>query len=261
MTARDRTVLVVLGIAAVLAGFWFAALGPRRSEARRLDQEVQQATRDRDAAFQAAASARAAQRSYARDYATVARLGEAVPSDDDTASLLYQLQAAAGASKVSLDALSVGGGGGASASSTSTTSTTAGTSSATQAAAAPLPPGATVGPAGLSKMGFTLTFTGTFFDLERLLRRVHSLTSVSGDAINVHGRLLSVDALSLKPDDTGFPKVTASLSVTAYLAAKPSLPAAPPAGATAGGSTVPVNPPSSGVPAPTTAATAIGVGG
>jgi hypothetical protein len=259
VTPRDRTVLVVVAMLAVVGGFWFAALGPRRQEASKLDQQITQARADRDSAVQAAATARTAQREYASDYATVARLGKAVPSDDGTASLVYQLEAASGSSRVNFQSVKLGGASGAPAGNAQS-ATPASTTSSTQAAAAPLPPGAVVGPAGLSKLPFSLTFQGTYFELERLLRRVHAFTSVQGDVIRVDGRLLTVDGLALKVAQSGFPQITASLTASAYLAPLPKLPAPAPAASGTGGA-VPTQPSGGASPAPTTAATAIGVGG
>ena len=66
------------------------------------------------------------------------RLGEAVPTDDNTPSLIYQLQSAASAAHVDFRSLALSTSG-------STPATPASTSSsASQASTAALPPGATV---------------------------------------------------------------------------------------------------------------------
>lgn len=92
MTARDRTVVLVLALAALVALAWFLVLSPMRDEASSLSSQIatQQATLD--ASLADAAAGAAARRHYARDYATVARLGAAVPDDDNVASLLVQVQ-------------------------------------------------------------------------------------------------------------------------------------------------------------------------
>lgn len=111
MTARDRTVVLVLVLGAVLAGFWFAVLGPRRDEAASLADEVTAAEERRDAAAAAVAAAEKVKAGYDRDYATVAKLGKAVPTDDDVPSLLYQLSRAAGGTKVDFRELTLAAGG------------------------------------------------------------------------------------------------------------------------------------------------------
>lgn len=263
MTPRDRTVLGIAGLVAVLAGFWFLAIAPRRAESQRLAGEITQARQARDSALASASAALAAQRGHASDEAIIARLGKAVPSDDDTASLLYQLDSAAGRAHVDFRSVRLDGTAAvaapAPAPAPGTATTPASTTpTASQAAAAPLPPGATIGPAGLSKLPFVLTFEGNFFGLEKFLRRLHSFTSVKGQTISVRGRLLAVDGISLAASPDGFPKIRASLTVSAFLA--------PPASATAVAATAPVT--AQATPAPTTAqappttpATVVGVTG
>jgi hypothetical protein len=66
---------------------------------------------------------------------------------------------------------------------------------ATQASAAALPPGATVGAAGLTTMPFEFAFEGGFFRLQDFLGRLDRFTKVRGEDISVRGRLLTVDGL------------------------------------------------------------------
>jgi hypothetical protein len=205
VTARDRRLLLVVAALAAVAAFWFGVLAPKRTEVQALDAKIAAAQQVVDQARAAAQNARQAKARYATDYATVVRLSKAVPADDDMPSLLYQLQAAASGSKVDFQSLLLSGG----ASSPSPTATTSATAAAT------LPPGATVGTAGFPTMPFQFTFTGSFFDLESLLRKVQGLVSVKGDEVDVRGRLLTIDGLSLDP--TAYPTVKASIAATAYV--------------------------------------------
>ncbi len=207
MTSRDRIAVVVLAVGAVLAGFWFVVLAPKRQDSRNLASQISDVRTQLDAATARARVAREAQRSYAHDYASVARLGKAVPADDQTAALVYQLQDVAGRSHVIFRSVKPGAGGG--------------------------PPGApaagTTG-AGVSKLPFALTFEGTYPDLERFLRRVHAFTEIHGQSIRVHGRLLSVDSVQLTTgaDSTN---VQATLSATAFEAPAANAAATAPAAA------------------------------
>lgn len=250
MTGRDRMIILVLGIGAILAGFWFGLVSPRRAEAGRVTAQLTQARQARDTALQAFESASAAKKAARSAAAEIARLGQAVPPDDETASLVYQLQSAAGRSRVSFDSLVLDGAGSAPAGTAPTT---------TGAAAAPLPPGAVPGPAGVSKLPFTLTFQGTYFGLERFLKRVHAFTSFRGDVLSVRGRLLQIDGVALKAASSGFPHIEADLTASAYLAA----PVGQATGATATPATGAVTPPATptATAAPPTAPAAItGVG-
>jgi hypothetical protein len=248
VTARDRMVLTALVAVAALAASWFLVLAPRRQDAARLADQVAQAQQQRDAAVAAVAHGNAGRRSYADDYATVARLGKAIPADDDVPSLVYQLEDAARRTGVDFHSVQLSGGSGSppapapapaapaasgsgssgsgasgsgssgSGSSGSGSSAAAPTSApATQAAAATLPPGASVGSAGLSTMPFSFTFLGDFFRLERFLAAVDRFTTVKGDAIRVSGRLLTVDGFSLTAGSKGFPHMQAKIAATSYL--------------------------------------------
>jgi Tfp pilus assembly protein PilO len=245
MSARDRTVVLVLAVAAVIGGFWFLALSPRRADVRKLDGQITTAQQARDDAVNRVTQARAAQQRFGEDRATIARLGKAVPTDDDPASLLYQLESAAGGSTVDFHSFQLGAG--------SSASGSAAPAPATQSATAELPPGAVIGAAGLSKLPFSLTFRGDYFDLEKFLARMHSFTTVHGQAIRVRGRLMAVDGISMSAGPKGFPEIQANLTASAYLA--PPAPTAPAPAAAAGGQPAPA-----GAPAPTTSAVITGVG-
>ena len=233
MTKRDRIILLGVAAVAVLAGFWFLALGPKRDDAKALDAKLSAAQQRLQTANDAMGQAQGAKNRYQKDYAAVARLGAAVPADDNTASLLYQLESASKGAKVDLRTFSVTGGATASANSTpaasssssssasSSSSSSSGSSSsstgatATQATAATLPPGASVGTAGFPTMPFEFTFEGSFAEMQALLRSLHGFVRVKGDDVAVSGRLLTVDGISLTPQK--FPQVKAKIEATAFL--------------------------------------------
>jgi hypothetical protein len=225
VTARDRTVLIVVGLVALLGGFWFLAISPKRKEASDATAKVAVAQTRLDAAQASAASADSARKQYSTDYATVARLGKAVPVDDDMPSLVYQLSHTAKVNHVDFRAIKLASNGAAApaptgvaaavASANGNTSATSSTPAATVAPA--LPPGAVVGTAGFPTMPFTFNFNGSFFHMQRFLKALNGLTAVQGKNINVKGRLLTVDGVGLKAGPKGFPNVDATVAVTAYL--------------------------------------------
>jgi hypothetical protein len=67
----------------------------------------------------------------------------------------------------------------------------------TQSATAALPPGATVGEAGLNTMPFTFTFQGSFFKLSSFLTKLERYISARRRSVDVRGRLLLVNGISL----------------------------------------------------------------
>jgi hypothetical protein len=189
---------------------------------------------------------RAARSTYRRDYTMVARLGKAVPTDDDVPSLVYQLESAAKRSDVDFRAVKLAASAGGAAA-TPAPSTSA---PPTQASTATLPPGASVGSAGFPTMPFTFTFEGNFFHLSAFFDRLQRFIVSTKKQLRVSGRLLTVDGIGLQAAAEGFPRMTASVQATAYLlpadegltnGATPATPApttsgaqaTPPAGATA----------------------------
>jgi hypothetical protein len=228
VTARDRTVLIVVGLLAILGGFWFLAISPKRKQAADVATQLTAAQGRLDVAQAGAATAEAARKRYSEDYATVARLGKAVPVDDDVPSLVYQLEQTARANHVDFRSIKMTGSASpavaptapapAAAGGKSTGSTTAGSGAATASTlTSALPPGATVGTAGFPTMPFSFDFNGSFFNMQRFLKAIDGLTTVSGKRISVKGRLLTVDGVGLKAGPKGFPDVDATVVATAYL--------------------------------------------
>ena len=240
MTARDRTVLLIVGALVMIAASWFLLLSPVRKDNAALDAKVAAAQARVTAAKGLAAEGARAKSAYAADYATVSRLGKAVPADDDIPSLVVQLDGAAKSARVDFRSLALAAGASAptpaattaaavasvattpGAAATGTTGATgatgpAGPVAATQAAAATLPPGAVVGTAGFPTMPLDLAFTGSFFRLQDLLARLDRFTRVRDERIDVRGRLLTVDGFSLAASPKGFPNMQASVRATAYL--------------------------------------------
>jgi hypothetical protein len=220
VTARDRSVLIVVGFLAVVAAFWLLALSPKRKEVSDVSTQLQSAQARLSAAQATAASAESARQSYDSDYATVARLGKAVPVDDDVPSLVYQLEHTAHSSKIDFRSISVTGGGAAAPAPTGAAAAVAsanGTTTSAPVATTALPPGAVVGTAGFPTMPFSFNFNGKFFPMQRFLHALDGLTTVNGKSINVKGRLLTVDGVSLVAGPKGFPDVTATVAATAYL--------------------------------------------
>ena len=76
-------------------------------------------------------------------------------------------------------------------------------------------------------MPYQLKFTGDFFAIADFLEGLDGLVRLRGGAIDVHGRLLTVDGFALQPVDTAtadgtatvspIPTLTAEVSVTTYL--------------------------------------------
>jgi hypothetical protein len=251
MTTRDRMIIGVVLILVAAAGFWFGLLAPKRKEARAVDGQIAAARQRLERAQASATAAEDARHRYDVDYATIVRLGKAVPADDNVASLVYQLQAAAKGARIDFRSLGVNPGGtpsattpsaaigqvanspsassgsngsgapsassAASGASNGVASASAAPSTAGQSSTASLPPGAVVGSAGFPTMPFKFVFTGSYFEMEQMLDDINHFVTVRGDRVEVRGRLLSIDGIALQAAPQGFPNVKASISATAYL--------------------------------------------
>lgn len=187
-------ILVAVGaLAGVLAAYWFFALAPKRDEIATLDSRIaakQAETQQAEATF---ARYEAARHAYARNYATVVRLGKAVPADDDVRSLLIQLNASAKRAKIdfsSIELQSVG--------STSSTSAQAATTD------------------GFTTLPFSFSFEGRYFRLADFFAQLDRYVQVRGDAIGVTGRLLHIDTFTLKPKDDAAAQLQADVHATSY---------------------------------------------
>jgi len=229
MTNANRVIVAMLAIAALAAAFWILLLSPKRDEVAKLDAQAKELRASLAQHRSEIALALDAKAHFASDYQQLVVLGKAVPGDDETPSLLVQLNRIAKRSKVRFDTftLTPGGGGGATSAPPPPSSPEAGGTSgtgsskpvsATEAAASTTPLGAAIGPAGLAVMPYTLTFKGSFFRLGDFIKGLDSLVTTNNSKVAVNGRLITIDGFSLAGDkNKGFPQLEATFGVTTYL--------------------------------------------
>jgi hypothetical protein len=227
---RDRVVLVVVGVLALVGAYYLLALKPERQQVSSLDASIATQRQALATAQQSYTLGRAGQASLKTDGGEWAALKLAVPEQSDIPALLRTLEKNAQAVRVSMQAITLSGSGSSSASSPAPTASSpaspatgtsaAGTSSAsaaTGAAPAGTAPAATPVP-------IQLTFKGDYGALNKLVRKLTGLVVVSGGNVHATGPLLSVNSVSL----TGTGSLTGTLAATIYQLAAP-------AGATTGG--------------------------
>ncbi len=242
MTKNPKLLIAIVAVVAAVGAYWMLVLSPKREELAKLDGEVAAAQTELSQAQATLATYTKAQGSYKTNYATVVRLGKAVPADDDVRSLMVQLNSAAGRSNVDFKTISVGDG-----ASSSGDPVVAGQT-------APPPGAVSVGAAGFTAMPFSFTFDGAFHNLSSFFSRLEHFVTVSEENVNVTGRLLRVESLSLKPDATSN-YITAEIGASSYL-----LPATQgvTAGATAAAPASATTPATPSTTPPTTTATTTG---
>jgi Tfp pilus assembly protein PilO len=248
-TGKSKNVLLgaMLLIAALATAFWILALSPKREEASKLDAQVKQLEGSLTQHESEIVSSEEARKEFPLDYQRLVVLGTAVPGEDETASLLVQLNHVSDKAHVRFQTLTLEASGSESESeSGSLTSASGEPVSATEAAASLLPLGASVGPAGLAVMPYQLTFTGDFFKIADFIKGLDSLVKTTNEKVGVDGRLITINGFSLSEgSEAKFPALQATFSVTTYLTP-------PSEGTTAGASPEgPVEAPTS-VPASTT---------
>ena len=203
MSRTYRALLVVIVAAVAVGGYWKFALAPKRQEAAALEQQVIEAQTQLGQTRATIASYRDAKGQYQANRATVVRLGKAVPADDDTRSLVVQLDAAAKRSGIDFDNVDISARGPAAA--------TAGTTAATS-----VTPGA-VNLGSFSAMPFNFSFTGGYDNLQSFISRLERFVTVNGDKISVNGRLLRVDGIALHPSADGWPGLQVDIAASSYL--------------------------------------------
>jgi Tfp pilus assembly protein PilO len=215
MTASTRLIVSILVIAVLAIGFWMLALSPKRQKADELGRQADQLQVTLAATESEASEAEAAKQSFPADYRQLVVLGQAAPEGDETSSLLVELEAIAVNSQVSFESIQLSSAGEASAAAPVPTSESV---PPTEVAASLMPLGASIGPAGLGVMPYTLSFKGDFSQIADLIRELDSLVRTSGASVKVDGRLLTLSAFTLTEDsDQGFPYLQASFTVTAYV--------------------------------------------
>ena len=205
MTKRDRIMLSVVGAVAVLAAAWMLAIKPTREEASQLADQAAQAQQRRDAALSSLANAKQARAEFAEAQIGIARLGKAVPNDEDIASLVFQLQGSARKAGIDFRAVRL--------EQVSAAAPATGTAPA---------PGAS---ADVKKVPFKLVFEGDFFDLRRFVDHANSFARLrDGKYVSVRGRLIEIEGVSMLAGPDGFGTLKAQISASAYTAPAPEAP-------------------------------------
>lgn len=220
--AKKKTNLLVgamLIVAAFAAAFWILALSPKRDEAAKLDTQVKKLEGSLAQHESEIAAAKEAREEFPVDYQRLVVLGKAVPADDETPSLLVQLNRIARHSHVLFRTLKLeAAGSGETEANSVPTSPSGEPVSATEATASLMPLGAAIGPASLAVMPYSLTFTGSFFKIADFIDGLDSLVKSNNEDVGVNGRLITINGFSLNEDsEIGFPALQASFSVTTYL--------------------------------------------
>ena len=253
MTRTNKILISVVAAGLAVCAFYFLILAPKREEATKLDSEIAAKQAELAQAQQTLATYEAARKSYKANYATLARLGKAVPADDDVRSLMVQVEASADGTGVDFQKIELG-------------SSLAGADAAAAKESEPAEgelasaPGALPVAGGvLSAMPFSFTFTGGYFDLQNFFAKLEHFVTLNNQRLDATGRLLRLETVAITPGEGGYPDMQAEVGAATYIV--PPVEAVPSAGGTTPGSTqnastTPSTPSSPGSTTPTTTATA-----
>ena len=229
MSASNRLIVAMLVTVALAIGFWILLLGPKRQEASDLGGTAAELKQSLATDRVQVSEALTARKGFPHDYQKLVVLGKAVPSDDETASLLVSLTHVSGKAGVSFREIELKAGESAAAAPEAALPPEAAPSSAvpasapapvapTETAAATLPLGASIGPAGLDVMPYSLKFIGRFSHVADFIQGLDSMVKTANSKVKVDGRLITVNGFSLSSTQVlPFPFVQADFSVTTYL--------------------------------------------
>lgn len=209
MSARDRKLLLILAPLASFAIYWMLLLNPAMDRKASLDKPLAQAHTERDAAVARAEELESAKARYESDYREMVKLVRAIPQSVRVADMMRELSKAADGTGIQFNNITMGA-------PNSGESASGGTSTQTAAQTAPVD--------GLDAVPVQLTFTGEFFGLADLFHRVQRFVTMANHGLQIRGRLIKVDDLSLHSGS--FPDITATLGATVYMAAGGDDPAA-----------------------------------
>lgn len=216
---------MMVGIAALAIAFWMTQLSPKREEVSKLDKQVETLETSLAAHEAEVNQALEAREEFPRNYEQLVVLGKAVPADDDTASLLVQLNRISRSAGVDFRDFTLDSEGGEEAPAPAPVptaeeggGTAVGNTSPTEVAASTLPLGAAIGPAGLAVMPYELKFEGGFFEIADFIKGLDALVKTENAKVAVDGRLFTINGFSLEPvPNKPFPALKATFSVTTYL--------------------------------------------
>jgi hypothetical protein len=218
LTKRDRYILMVVVALGLIGAYWFLALAPKRERLSTLDKDLATAKQTLAQSEQEKLQFAQAQVQFPSLYASLGRLGKAVPADEETPSLLVQLNDAAARANVdfrsielkldlteklaaaatSTDQPAAPPGAPATGATGAAGSTGAAGATATAAAGpvAGVPTGAGTGT--LQPLPFQYKFRGSFYNLENLIHNVTRLVESRNRQLAISGRLIVIQGFALK---------------------------------------------------------------
>ena len=212
---KPAAMAIVIGalLVVTLLGY-FVLISPQRSKSADLAQEAQAI----EAQIQALRIANAQVRNVEPiRVADLFRVSKAMPNTDDMPSVLLELNRIARETGIRFESIT---------------------------------PQDAADAGGYLRRPIDLVFDGNFYELSDFLYRLRSLVRVRGGQLEATGRLFTVNSLSFAESERDFPRIKATLNISAYVygtgVAAPVTPATPPPS----GAQPPAQPPAPAQPSP-----------
>lgn len=183
LSPRTLYLAVIGGVLVYALVFWFVLVSPKRAEASTLEDEVA-ALQVTVASARIAATPRDNEDTRPIEVADIFRLSKAMPDTPDMSGILLELDRIAEETGVEFQSVT------------------------------PLA-SAVVG--AYQTVPITLAFDGNFYELSDFLFRLRTLVGVRRGELRTAGRLFSVETIAFAESGKGFPELTATLSVVAYV--------------------------------------------
>lgn len=218
MNSTNRALIAVVALAVLAFVFWSQVVSPKRDEVKKLGAQVEVAEASLAQHRSEIATGEEAKAEFAGDYQRLVVVGKAVPGDDESASLLVQVNRIAERAGGTFHDINLTASSGGEAPPAPPAESGGEPASATEVAASLLPLGATIGEAGLAVMPYDVTFEGSFFNVADFIKGLDELVETKNEKVTVDGRLVTIDGFSLEAaPNKGFPQLDASFSLTTYL--------------------------------------------
>jgi Tfp pilus assembly protein PilO len=199
LSPRARLGLALAGVLVYALVLWLVVVSPKRAELASVNAEVAAA----EAQLATSGAQRGTRAPASSGVGDVVRLAKAMPSSNDGASLMLELEQLAKRARVTLSEVA--------------------------------PDDPTLDDSGATAVPVSVTVTGTFREITRFLRDSRALVSFGGGRIRATGRVLNVTGVELAESSAGkFPLLDAKIAFDAYTYDSPIAPPTPPTPADTG---------------------------
>jgi hypothetical protein len=176
-----QVALVVAGVLLVGAAAYFGLIRTKNAEAARLQKETDAAKAQLSAYYAKSAEVKGRPKIRSAD---LFRLAKAMPGAADMSGVLLQLNQIAADTGITFQSIA---------------------------------PQSSVPISGYQAVPIRLTFQGNFYNLVDFLFRLRNLVDVEHGQLNATGRLFAIDTLSFAEAQGGFPQISATLTVDAFV--------------------------------------------